>query len=56
MYEAIKEFWRKYSKSRAGLLGLFLIVGFILMAIFADDIAPFHPMDTRSGEPFQLPS
>ena len=52
---ALREFWRRFQKSRSGLIGLALVIGFILLAILAGVIAPFDPMDTKSGTPFQGP-
>lgn len=49
------EFWRRYKKSRSGLVGLVITIVFLIMAIFAGVISPFSPLDTSAGNPFEKP-
>ena len=51
----LKGFWALYRMSRIGLLGLFLISAFIIMALAAPWIAPYDPR-ALVGFPFQPPS
>ena len=39
----LREFWRSYAQSRGALAGLALIVALLLLALFADLIAPHPP-------------
>jgi dipeptide transport system permease protein len=45
----LREFWKAYSQSRGALIGLALIVLLVLLAIFADIIAP-HPPNEQYRE------
>jgi len=54
-HRALSEFWRRYRKSRSGLAGLALVAGFVLLAGLAGLIAPFAPLDTKTGTPFERP-
>ena len=47
--------WRFTSATAAAWLGLVLIVGLVLTAVFAPWLAPFDPTE-RVGRPFQAPS
>ena len=38
-----RELWRSYSQSRGALLGLAIVVALVLLAIFADVVAPHPP-------------
>ena len=49
------EFWRRYKKSRSGLVGLAITAVFLIMAAFAGVISPFGPLDTSAGNPFEKP-
>lgn len=49
------EFWRRFKKSRSGLIGLAITLVFLAMAIFAGVISPFSPLDTSAGSPFEKP-
>lgn len=40
---AISGFWNQYKKSRLGLVGLFIMIFFVLVALFAPWIAPYDP-------------
>jgi dipeptide transport system permease protein len=39
----LREFWLAYSQSRGALIGLALVVLLILLAVFADVVAPYPP-------------
>lgn len=39
----LKEFWFYFSENKGAVAGLFFFIGIILVAIFADFIAPHHP-------------
>ena len=39
----LAEFWYYFSESKSAVVGLAFLVGIILMAIFADFIAPHDP-------------
>lgn len=47
--------WRRMRKNRAAMLGLFIILLFALVAIFASLIAPYNALETFSGNSFRLP-
>jgi len=55
LVRALVEFWRRYRKNRSGLVGLALVCGFLLLAVLAGAIAPFAPLDTKTGTPFEPP-
>jgi peptide/nickel transport system permease protein len=52
---AIREFWRRYRKSRSGLAGLGIVCGFILLALLAGGITSFSSLETKNGMPFEPP-
>ncbi len=39
-----REFWRLYSKNRLAVVGAVIVVGFILMAVLAPQVAPHDPV------------
>ena len=43
------ELWRAYAQSRGALIGLFLVLALILLAIFADVVSP-HPPNEQYRE------
>ncbi len=50
--------WRIYKSNRLGVIGLSIIIFFTILALFADFIAPYNPMDDSSwhaGPPFAKP-
>lgn len=49
------EFWRRYKKNKAAVLGLLLLVIFIIGASFAGNIAKYEPLRTRVGPLLQPP-
>ncbi len=42
---SLSGFWRSFRRSRMGLVGLFMLVTVILMAVFAPYIAPYDPKE-----------
>jgi len=41
--EVLAEFWHYFSENRGAVVGLFTVIGLILVAVFADVLAPYHP-------------
>lgn len=52
----LKEFWRRLKKSKTAVFGLVVIILLILMAVFAEFIAPFHYDDQDLTRRFQFPN
>ena len=42
---SLQGFWRSFRRSRMGLVGLFMLVSVVLMAILAPIIAPYNPKE-----------
>lgn len=42
---SLQGFWHSFRRSRMGLLGLFMLVSVVLMAVFAPAIAPYNPKE-----------
>lgn len=42
---SLRDFWRSFRRSRMGLVGLFMLLTVVLMAIFAPVIAPYDPKE-----------
>ncbi|GAY76979.1 ABC transporter permease [Sporolactobacillus inulinus] len=53
---AIREFWKSYRKNKPALFGTSIILVFILLAIFANFIAPQGINDQNIGNKLQAPS
>jgi peptide/nickel transport system permease protein len=53
--QKLKYYWRVLSSNNLGLFGVFLLIVFLLIAIFAPIISPFDPSE-RVGAPFTKPS
>ncbi|MGE8206407.1 ABC transporter permease [Heyndrickxia sp. NPDC080065] len=51
-----KEGWKSFKKNKAALFGLGLVIFFILIAIFADFIAPYGFKDQQLGDKHLPPS
>jgi dipeptide transport system permease protein len=49
-----REFWRSFSQSRGAMIGLGLVVALILLAAFAEVVAP-HPPNEQYREAFLTP-
>jgi len=55
----LKDFWQKLQKNRMGIIGLVMLLVIILVAVFADVVAPFAPnskKDVGVGDIYQPPS
>ncbi|MCJ2044625.1 ABC transporter permease [Methylobacterium sp. J-078] len=52
----IREFWTRLKARRSAMLGLVIVVALILMAVFADWIAPYDPIATDWGAIRTAPS
>jgi dipeptide transport system permease protein len=46
---ALREFWDSFSENRGAVVGLFILLAIGLMAIFADFIAPYSPIEQYRG-------
>jgi peptide/nickel transport system permease protein len=44
-WRSLAEFWRRYSKNRAAVLGMSMVLGFIFVAVFAPYLAPYNPFE-----------
>ncbi|MCJ7631518.1 ABC transporter permease [Candidatus Bathyarchaeota archaeon] len=51
-----REFWRRYKRGKFAVVCLFVFIAMCLISIFAPFIAPYGPLKTLEGEPFQPPS
>jgi len=47
LLEKTRDFWKRYKRSPSGMIGLFIMVFFVVMALFAPIIAT-HPDDPHS--------
>ena len=52
---ALREFWRRYRKSRSGVVGLAIVGGFVLLALLAGTLTHFSSLETKTGTPFEPP-
>jgi peptide/nickel transport system permease protein len=52
----VAEFWRRYKKSKAAILGFAIIISFITIAIFAPILAPYDPWYIDFSQKFQKPN
>lgn len=43
--EILKQYFRLFKKSKLGMVGLFIFISFILLAIFSPYIAPYDPIE-----------
>jgi peptide/nickel transport system permease protein len=51
----LRDFWRRYRKNRAALLGLALLSFILFIALTAPFLTPYSPMKTLVGRPFETP-
>lgn len=43
----LSNFWSSYKRSKMGMVGLAILILFLIMAIFAPILSPYHPIDDR---------
>jgi peptide/nickel transport system permease protein len=43
----ISNFWSSYKRSKMGMVGLAILILFIIMAVFAPILSPYHPIGDR---------
>jgi len=55
-YRSAKEFWRVYKGNRTGMIGLTILIAFVLVAIFAPELAPYDPNQVFMGQMLRSPS
>jgi ABC-type dipeptide/oligopeptide/nickel transport system permease subunit len=46
----LTDFWRAFRRNRLGLIGAFLVVSALLVAIFAPALSPYKPTDVVRDE------
>jgi len=54
--EMLREFWHYFSESRGAVVGLAVIVALILLAVFADLVAPYSPNEQFRDHLLQPPA
>lgn len=52
----VKRTWLEFRRNRIGILGLFISLFFVFVAVFAPLIAPYSPADIYVGTPLSPPS
>jgi ABC-type dipeptide/oligopeptide/nickel transport system permease subunit len=52
----LRIFWRRYRRNLMAVIGLILVIIFVLIAIFAPLIAPYHYNDQNLGNTWQPPT
>jgi len=52
----VKRTWSEFRRNKIGVLGLFISLFFVAMAVFAPIIAPYSPSDIYVGAPLSPPS
>ncbi|WP_455278111.1 ABC transporter permease [[Eubacterium] cellulosolvens] len=45
--KTFSKFWSSYKRSNMGMAGLAILILFIIMAVFAPILSPYHPIDDR---------
>lgn len=51
----ISGFWNEYKRSKVGILGLFMVAGFVFLAIFGPSLAPYDPKIDMLAAPLAVP-
>lgn len=51
----LKEFWKYFSENKGAVIGLYFIIFAVLVAVFADFIAPYSPVDQYRDAILQPP-
>ena len=52
----LQVFWRRYRRNLMALVGLALVIVFVVIAVFAPLLAPYHYNDQNLGNAWQRPS
>lgn len=55
-YSPAREAWRRLCRNRTALLGLFILIFLLLVAVFANFIAPYEFQEQMITEAYQTPS
>lgn len=55
MRARISGFWQEYRRSKVGIIGLLMIVGFVFVAVFGPSIAPYNPDTEMLAAPVSMP-
>lgn len=53
--ERFKSFWKLFTDSPFGLIGLYLIIAFLLIGLLAPFLAPYNPSQQNTGGDFETP-
>jgi len=54
--EKLGEFWSVYKTNTFGMIGLFMLLVFVVLALFAEFIAPYGEWELLTGKAFEPPS
>ena len=54
--QVLSEFWHYFSESRGAVVGLFVVVALVLIAVFADIVAPHEPHEQYRDHLLQPPA
>lgn len=52
----MREFWRIFSKSKGGVIGLAIVFFWVIVALFAPLISPYDPLDIEFPSRYNAPS
>jgi ABC-type dipeptide/oligopeptide/nickel transport system permease subunit len=52
----LRRWWRRFARSKGAVFGLAVFVAIVLMALFADVLAPYDPLAQGVGKPLERPS
>jgi peptide/nickel transport system permease protein len=55
-YSLASETWRRFARNRGAVVGLGIVILYVGMAVFADLVAPYSPIDGQLGDKLQAPS
>jgi peptide/nickel transport system permease protein len=55
-YRFAGETWRRFARNRGAVVGLAVVLVYVGMAVFADLLAPYSPVDGQLSEKLQAPS
>lgn len=51
-----QQFWKLYTATPFGLIGLYLVIFFVMIALFAPVLAPYDPQKLFTGDKWENPS